>query len=61
MFDKTITIASTDGTVSLTIVAGTEGLKSLTLASGGKSFPITAQQLMDVAAQGLAEWAKNES
>ena len=34
MFDKTITIASTDGAIKLVITAGTEGLKTLMKPSG---------------------------
>ena len=60
MFDKTINLTSTDGQVSLQVVAGSEGVKSLTLIS--PPFPpqqVTAQKLMDITAVAIREWFAN--
>jgi len=56
VFDKHITLTSTDSSVSLQIVAGTEGLKSLTVVAGSKSQQLTAQKLIDLAAPALKEY-----
>lgn len=57
MFDKTFTLTSSDGSVSLTIKAGTEGVKSIQLASP-PSAPkyVTSQQLIDIVAASVKEW-----
>lgn len=48
MFDKKITLASSDGTTLLHIVAGTEGVKSLMLEQPPQApRPVTEQILMD--------------
>jgi hypothetical protein len=57
MFDKSMTLTSTDSSVSLTVVAGTEGLKSITVHVGTMNQLITAQKLIDLAAPALKEWA----
>jgi hypothetical protein len=56
MFDKTIALQSTDGSLQLVVVAGTEGLKSLTLSSGAMKQQVTAQQLMDICAPAIKTW-----
>jgi hypothetical protein len=57
MFDKTITLTSTDGTVSLWITAGTEGVKSILINSPtAAAKAITAQKLIDIVTPALREW-----
>jgi hypothetical protein len=60
LFDKTFTLASTDGTVSLQITAGTEGVKSIELIS--PPFPpksVTSQELIDLLTPAIREWFAN--
>ena len=57
MFDKTITLTSTDGTVSLSITAGTEGVKSILISSPtGALKSVTSQKLIDIVTPALREW-----
>ena len=54
MFDKTITLASTDGSTLLHITAGTEGVKSLTLEQPpAPPVPVTPATLMDYIAEAV--------
>ena len=59
MFDKEITLTSSDGTVSIDIVAGTEGVKCIVLhaITSGIHKTITQQQLIDICAPALKAWA----
>jgi hypothetical protein len=57
MFDKTITLTSTDGTVTVSIVAGTEGIKSILLTClVAAPKRVTPQQLIDIVAPAIKEW-----
>lgn len=60
MFDKTITLTSSDGSTSLQITAGPGGVKSILVSSGPLVPPkwklITEQQLIDLVEPALKEW-----
>ena len=53
MFDKTVTIASTDGSIKLIITAGTEGLKTLMLRTPNSLSVVTPQEAMGWLKRGL--------
>jgi len=53
MFDKTVTIASTDGSIKLIITAGTEGLKTLMQRTPNSLSVVTPQEAMDWLKRGL--------
>jgi hypothetical protein len=50
VFDKTFTLTSTDGTVSVEITAGTEGVRDIQLIVGPQARHVTTQQLIDLLA-----------
>ena len=61
MFDKTVSLSSTDGSVILHIQAGTEGLKSLAIEMPpSTAVPVTPAQVMDYVAQALKAGAPGE-
>jgi hypothetical protein len=53
MFDKTVTISSTDGSIKLIITAGTEGLKTLMLRTPNSLSVVTPEEAMDWLQKGL--------
>jgi hypothetical protein len=62
MFDKTFTLSSTDGSVSVEITAGTEGVRSIVLISSPlPSKPVTEQELIDLLAPAVKEYLANAS
>jgi hypothetical protein len=60
MFDQTIALTSTDKSVTLSIKAGTEGVKSITLDAAGRILSVTTQQLIDLCAPALEEFASRQ-
>lgn len=59
MFDKHISLFSTDRTVSLDITAGTEGEKIILGAAGG-TIELTKQQFIDIAAPAFLAYAQSQ-
>lgn len=64
MFDQKITLRSSNGQMTLTVVAGTEGFRSATLQTAalpGQSFAMTEQEIVDNAEAGLEAWARTQN
>lgn len=60
MFTETVSLTSTDKTVTLVIKAGPGGVKSITLEAEGRVLQIQQQQLIDIAAPSLLAFAEKQ-